>query len=167
MCFYFDPGYPAGGCLCQELPGQHADGVLQQIPHSDNLFSKCPFDSILIFIFSQYLSTCNFHSSEPSTMKKIFPFVCLVIFLACCMVSCGKKEAKKKSVASQTLEERYPGWANLTWISTDDNSRGFPRMEISIRENVVTIRQHTSDTVFVSHEYTMMYLLGNTLTLEG
>ncbi len=66
----------------------------------------------------------------------------------------------------QTLEERYPGWTNLTWISTDDNSRGFPRMEISIHENVVTIRQHTSDTVFVSQEYTTMYLLGNTLTLK-
>ena len=99
-------------------------------------------------------------------MKKIFPYLCLFIFLSCCLVSCGKKDAKKKSVASQTLEERYPGWANLTWISTDNNSRGFPRMEISIRENVVTIRQHTSDTVFVSQEYTIMYLLGNTVTLE-
>ena len=99
-------------------------------------------------------------------MKRIFPFVSLVIFLSFCMVSCGKKDAKKKSVAIQTLEERYPGWANLTWISTDNNSRAFPRMEISIRDNVVTIRQYTSDTVFVSQEYTIMYLLGNTLTLE-
>jgi hypothetical protein len=99
-------------------------------------------------------------------MKKIFPFVSLVIFLSFCMVSCGSKDANKKSIAIQTLEERYPGWVNLTWISTDDNSRGFPRMEISIHENVVTLRQHTSDTVIVSHEYNMMYLLGNTLTLE-
>jgi hypothetical protein len=99
-------------------------------------------------------------------MKKIFLYACLLIFLECCMVSCGKKEAKKKSIASQTLEKRYPGWANLTWISTDDIPRGFPRMEIFIHDNVVTIRQHTSDSVFVSKEYTIMYLLGNTLTLE-
>jgi hypothetical protein len=99
-------------------------------------------------------------------MKKILPYVSMVIFLSFCMVSCGRKDANKKSTAIQTLEERYPGWTNLTWISTDDNSRAFPRMEISIRENVVTIRQHTSDTVFVLQEYTMMYLLGNTLTLE-
>ena len=99
-------------------------------------------------------------------MKRIFPFVSLVIFLSFCMVSCGRKDTSKKSVAMQTLEERYPGWTNLTWISTDDNSRGFPRMEISIQDNVVTIRQHTSDTVFVSQEYTTMYLLGNTLTLK-
>jgi hypothetical protein len=98
-------------------------------------------------------------------MKRIFPYMSLVMFLSFCMISCGRKEASKKSNAIQTLEERYPGWANLTWISTDDNSRGFPRMEISIRENVVTIRQYTSDTVFVSQEYSMMYLLGNTLTL--
>ena len=38
-------------------------------------------------------------------------------------------------------------------------------MEISILENVVTITQYTSDTI-ISREYTMMYLLGNTLTLE-
>jgi hypothetical protein len=99
-------------------------------------------------------------------MKRVFPFLSLVIFLSFCMVSCGRKDANKKSAAIQTLEERYPGWSNLTWISTDNISRGFPRMEISIHENVVTIRQHTSDTVFVSQEYTMMYLLGNTLTLE-
>ena len=99
-------------------------------------------------------------------MKKTVPYVSLVLFLSFCMFSCGRKDANKKSVAMQTLEERYPGWTNLTWISTDDNSRGFPRMEISIHENVVTIRQHTSDTVFVSQEYTTMYLLGNTLTLK-
>ena len=99
-------------------------------------------------------------------MKKIFPFVSLVIFLSISMVSCGRKDADKKTAAIQTLEERYPDWAHLTWISTDDNTRAFPRMEISIRKNVVTIRQHTSDTDFVSQEYTMMYLLGNTLTLE-
>ncbi len=99
-------------------------------------------------------------------MKKTVPYVSLVLFLSFCMFSCGRKDANKKSVSMQTLEERYPGWTNLTWISTDDNSRGFPRMEISIHENVVTIRQHTSDTVFVSQEYTTMYLLGNTLTLK-
>ena len=99
-------------------------------------------------------------------MKKILPYVSLVMFLSFCMFSCGRKDANKKSVAMQTLEERYPGWTNLTWISTDENPRAFPRMEISIHENVVTIRQHISDTAFVSQEYTMMYLLGNTLTLE-
>ena len=99
-------------------------------------------------------------------MKKIFPYVSLVMFLSFCMFSCGRKDANIKSAAMQTLEERYPGWANLTWISTDDNSRAFPRMEISIQDNVVTIRQHTSDTVFISQEYTIMYLLGNTVTLE-
>ena len=98
-------------------------------------------------------------------MKKIIPFVSLVIFLSFCMVSCGKKDANKKSVGIQSLEERYHGWANLTWISTDDIPRGFPRMEITIRENEVKITQYTSDTV-VSREYSMMYLLGNTVTLE-
>ncbi len=99
-------------------------------------------------------------------MKKIFPYVSLVILLSFSMFSCGRKDTSKKSVAMQTLEERYPGWTNLTWISTDNNSKAFPRMEISIHENVVTIRQHTSDTVFASQEYTTMYLLGNTLTLK-
>ena len=99
-------------------------------------------------------------------MKKIFPFVSLVIFLSLGMVSCGTKNADKKSLAFQTLEERYPAWSNLTWISTDKGKMDFPRMDISIRKNVVTIRQHTSDTNFVSREYTMMFFFGNSLTLE-
>jgi hypothetical protein len=100
-------------------------------------------------------------------MKKTVPLVSLVIFLSFCLVSCGRKDAAKQSAAIQTLEERYPGWANLTWISTDDIPRGFPRMEISIRENLVTMTQYTSDTDFVSREFSMMYLLGNTVTLES
>jgi hypothetical protein len=99
-------------------------------------------------------------------MRKIFPFVSLVIFLSLCMLSCARKDAGKKSGAIQTLEERYPGWANLTWISTDDIPRGYPRLEISIRENVVTMKEYTAEGESVSQEYNMMYLLGNTLTLE-
>jgi hypothetical protein len=99
-------------------------------------------------------------------MRKIFPLVCLVIFLSLCMLSCARKDANKKSGAVQTLQERYPGWANLTWISTDDIPRGYPRLEISIRENVVTMKEYTADNEFVTQEYNMMYLLGNTLTLE-
>jgi hypothetical protein len=83
------------------------------------------------------------------------------------MGSCVKKDANKKSGAIQTLEQRYPGWKKLTWISTDDIPRGYPRMEISIRENVVKMKYYSSDTEFVSQEFTMMYLLGNTVTLES
>jgi hypothetical protein len=97
-------------------------------------------------------------------MKKIFPFLSLVIFLSLGMVSCGKKEAGKKPLAFQTLEERYPAWTNLTWISTDKGRSDFPKLEISIRENVVTITQHLSDTNIVSKEFTVMYFLGNSLT---
>jgi hypothetical protein len=98
-------------------------------------------------------------------MKKIFPFVSLVIFLSIALVSCGKKDGNKKLMAYQTLEERYPGWSNLTWISTDKNSRGFPRMQISIHKNVVTVNQHTSGIDSVYKEYTTLYFLGNSLTL--
>ena len=108
----------------------------------------------------------NFDFLEPSSMKKKLPFVVLVILLSLCMVSCGRKDADKKSIAFQTLEERFPGWTNLTWVATDKDSSAFPRIEISIRENVVTIRQHTSDSAFVSQEYTMMFFLGNMLTFE-
>jgi hypothetical protein len=97
-------------------------------------------------------------------MKKILPFLSLVIFLSLAMVSCGRKETSKKSLAFQTLEERYPAWTNLTWISTDKGRSDFPKMEISIRENVVTITQHMSDTDIVSKEFTVMYFLGNSLT---
>ena len=99
-------------------------------------------------------------------MQKIFPYLSLLIVLSFCTISCGRKDTGKMPDTVQTLEQRYPGWANLTWISTDYIPRGFPRMEISIRENVVTMKHYTSDTAFVSHEFTMIYLLGNTVTLE-
>lgn len=99
-------------------------------------------------------------------MKKMVPILILVMFLSLAIVSCGTKRKDKKSIAYQTLEERYPGWTNLTWISTDKGRRAFPRIEISIRENVVTITEHLSDAEIVSKEYTVMYILGNTLTFE-
>jgi hypothetical protein len=100
-------------------------------------------------------------------MKKTTLFLSMVIFLSLAIFSCGRKDRDKKTMAVQTLEQRYPGWKNLTWISTDNIPRGFPRMEISIHQNVVTMKHYISDTDFVSREFTMMYLLGNTLTLES
>ncbi len=98
--------------------------------------------------------------------KKTLLALSLVFFLSLALASCGNKREEKKRIALQTLEERYPGWTNLTWISTDRGRSDFPKMEISIRENVVTISQHMSDTAFVSKEYILMYFLGNILTFE-
>jgi hypothetical protein len=98
--------------------------------------------------------------------KNTLPSLSLVIFLSLAMASCGNKREEKKRIAFQHFEERYPGWTNLTWVSTDKDSSAFPRMEISIRENVVTVRQLISDTVSVSQEYNMMFFLGNIVTFE-
>lgn len=99
-------------------------------------------------------------------MKKLFSLAGLFIFVSFCLNSCGRQDVKRKSLAFQTLEERFPAWKNLTWISTDRDSSAFPRMEIMIRENVATICQYSSDTDFVSREYTTMFFLGNSLTFE-
>jgi len=99
-------------------------------------------------------------------MKKLFPLAGLFIFVSFCLISCGRNDSNRKSIAFQTLEDRYPAWTNLTWVSTDRDTGAFPRMEIMIRENVAIIRQYTSDTQFVSKEYTTMFFLGNSLTFE-
>jgi hypothetical protein len=126
------------------------------IPHSG------PFP---IFIYFHYLSS-YISNKKNFTMKQIFPFIGLLIFISFSLVSCGSSDPNKKSLAFQTLEERYPAWSNLTWVSTDRDSGAFPRMEITIHENVITLRQHTSDTASIAHEYSTMFFLGNTLTFE-
>jgi len=95
-------------------------------------------------------------------MKNIFPALILIVFLF--LPACSGKDKNKNSLAYLTMEERYPGWTNLTWISTDMDTGAFPRIEIMIRENVATVRQHTSDSEFVSREYTTLFFFGNILT---
>lgn len=51
----------------------------------------------------------------------------------------------------QTLEEQYPEWSNLSWVSTDgvdivEDSDIYPRLEITIVGDMVSIFQATNGT---------------------
>lgn len=78
--------------------------------------------------------------------------------------SCSGNNRSNSSPSGQTLEQRFPQWTNLTWISTDEYQGIYPRMDISIRGNVVTIRQDTSATGYISGEFSEIVILGNMVT---
>ena len=44
-------------------------------------------------------------------------------------------------VPDQTLEEQYPDWVNLSWVSTNGNTVEYPRFNITIDGNVVTLSE--------------------------
>jgi hypothetical protein len=97
-------------------------------------------------------------------MKKLIYdlFVLSSLFIA--FASCSNNDRSNSGPSGQTLEQRFPQWTNLTWISTDEYMGIYPRMDISIRGNTVTIRQDTSATGYISGEFSEIVILGNMIT---
>ena len=67
----------------------------------------------------------------------------------------------------QTLEEQYPEWVNLTWVSTDgvDETYVYPRLNITIVGDDVTVNQPHSapdpDENSYNGFYDEMTIVGN------
>jgi hypothetical protein len=53
-----------------------------------------------------------------------------------------KKDDNNPIVNTKTLEELYPDWANLTWVSTKENGVfvEYPRFEIMIVGDTITLK---------------------------
>ena len=100
-------------------------------------------------------------------MNKLFFLLFLLSALFIFFTSCTKKKHGTINPSTRALEQRYPQWTNLTWVATDKDSNAFPRLEISIRENVVIIRQDTSAKGFISGKFTDVAILGNLVTFLG
>jgi hypothetical protein len=98
-------------------------------------------------------------------MKYILPVV-LFSVAAYFAISCSGR-GNDKATAFNTLEQRYPDWTNLTWVSTDRDSDAFPRINITIEDDTLTIHQQNSLTEKDSGNYTMVAILGNIITFEG
>ena len=74
----------------------------------------------------------------------------------------------------ETLEEQYPEWVNLSWVSTDGydvNSpqvdKTYPRLEITIVGDVVNIHQLTNGTGgFYDGNFTEVAISGSVITFS-
>lgn len=72
----------------------------------------------------------------------------------------------------QTLEEMYPEWSNLSWVSTDGNADAsdednYPRLEITIVGDVVSVHQPIdADGHALNGWYSEVIINGNTITFS-
>ena len=77
-------------------------------------------------------------------MKKVTYLLVLMFSLTLMSTSCDKDEP---IVPDKTLEQLYPDWANLTWVSTDgwtDPDVAPNKLNITIVGNKVTFNQPPS-----------------------
>lgn len=86
-------------------------------------------------------------------MKKVTYLMMLVLSVAFLTISCEKDEPVTPE-QKLTLEEQYPDWANLVWVSTDGftGENVLPKLSITIVGNVVTVTNtyKTSDDRIVN-----------------
>ncbi|QQS50649.1 MAG: hypothetical protein IPM71_13825 [Bacteroidota bacterium] len=73
-------------------------------------------------------------------MKKVTYLMMLVLSVAFLTISCEKDEPVTPE-QKLTLEEQYPDWANLVWVSTNGftGENVLPKLSITIVGNVVTV----------------------------
>lgn len=78
-----------------------------------------------------------------------------LLFSLILSTSCEKEEMV---TPEQTLEQKYSDWSNLTWKSTDGNSEStkYPRLDIKIVGNNITVTQTMSLSITYTETYTEM-----------
>ena len=102
-------------------------------------------------------------------MKKVTYLIVLMFSLVLLSASCEKDEP----VVKQTLEEQYPDWSNLTWVSTDGKTAEtkpdvYPRLNITINGDNGTIRQTMDgDGWYYNEQFSTITIESNTITFTG
>jgi hypothetical protein len=95
-------------------------------------------------------------------MKKVAYLFTIVIAITLMSFSCEKEDP-----IVPTLEEQYSDWSNLTWVSTDGvtaqmNPDVYPRLEISISGDLVTVTKKITVSTAIIGKYTQADISGNT-----
>jgi hypothetical protein len=105
-------------------------------------------------------------------MKKTILFTIILFTMAFINTSCEKDELTPDK-PTQTLEQLYPDWVNLTWIKTikvaDNTEVVYPKIySISIKGNVVTIvSQSTFDSYVNTNTYNKIVITGNQINIDN
>lgn len=100
-------------------------------------------------------------------MKRFFYLTMILLTFA--VVGCEKEETPEPQ--QQTLEQLYPDWKNLTWEATyrnsDNASMQYPRLEIKIVGDVVTISsQMEYEPTPISNTYNKITITGNHIRFD-
>lgn len=104
-------------------------------------------------------------------MKKETCFLALIFLPVLLNIGCKKNSSDTAN--DQTLEQKYPDWKNLTWVSTNGNStqNTYPKISFSIVGNVVNftyivyIAQYNTGEVTYHFKYDGFNLTSTTATL--
>ncbi len=103
-------------------------------------------------------------------MKKLKYLLPLFFALTLMSFSCSKDD--DDPIVPQILEEKYPDWKNLTWVSTDGvtaqmNPDIYPRLEVSISGDLVTVTKKLTVSTSIIGKYTQANISGSTATFSG
>lgn len=95
-------------------------------------------------------------------MKKATYILILIVSLVVATASCSKED----DPIVKSLEEQYPAWVNLTWVSTDgfSTSDTYPRLEITIVGDLVTVTKKITVSTAIIGKYTQANISGSTAT---
>lgn len=104
-------------------------------------------------------------------MKKATYLMTILFAVAMMSTSCEKEDP----IVPDTLEEQYPEWSNLSWVSTDDKDASwqpvedtYPRLEISIIGDIVQITQPYNSEAGHHYfgEFTEIIITGNVISFK-
>ncbi len=100
-------------------------------------------------------------------MKKLTYLFTILFAVVLMSTSC-----EKENVTPDTLETQFPDWVNLTWVSTDGVDENmdvdtYPRLDITIVDNLVTVIQKYAEPETSKYEktYTEMTISGNNVII--
>jgi len=99
-------------------------------------------------------------------MMKKRTYLMTLIFTAIVLMACSCEKDDPVVPEPQTLEEQYPEWVNLTWVSTDgaDETYIYPRLNITIDGDDVTVNQPHSEPDPEENSYNGFY---DEMTISG
>ena len=105
-------------------------------------------------------------------MKKVIYLFSIMFAVALMSTSCCKDDPIVPE--PETLQELYPEWSNLSWMSTDGKDASYqpvedtyPRLEITIVGDDVNIHQLTNGTGgFYDGNFTEVTISGSIITFS-
>jgi len=105
-------------------------------------------------------------------MKKMTYLITILFAVALMSTSCCKDDPIVPD--PETLEEQYPEWSNLSWVSTDGKDANYqpvedtyPRLEITIVGDVVNVHQlRNGSGGFYDGNFTEVTISGNVITFS-
>lgn len=94
-------------------------------------------------------------------------FKIFILFIAILTMYFDCTKDQNQNIKILTLEDKYPDWKNLTWISTDGNTGQsvYPKLEIKIIKDTITFSQYFDLFTSCNNTYFTMTINENSITI--